>query len=74
MRKSSVLLGFIALACALSAAWSAWQLRAERERVVSLERQLVTRRVIPRQSPPVKLQGVTQGSDGKNTMNSRTPA
>jgi len=40
MRKSSVLLGFIALACAISATWSAWQLRAERERVAALQHQL----------------------------------
>ena len=47
MRKSSVLLGFIALACALSAAWSTWQLHAERARVAALEQQLdATRAVI----------------------------
>ena len=47
MRKSSVLLGFIALACAMSAAWSTWQLHAERARVAALEQQLdATRAVI----------------------------
>jgi len=62
MRKSTVLLGFIALACALSAGWSAWQLRAERERVVLLERQLVASRVSPRMSTPATLRAVTQSS------------
>ena len=40
MRKSSVLLGTLALTCALSATWSWWQLRAERARVATLEQRL----------------------------------
>ena len=51
MRKSFVLLGFIALACALSAAWSGWQLRAERERVAILEQQLRAARTATRPAP-----------------------
>lgn len=40
MRKSSVLLAIISIACALSAAWSWRQLRAEHEKVATLEQQL----------------------------------
>jgi hypothetical protein len=40
MRKPSVLLGIISVACALSAALSWWQLRAAREAVSMLERRL----------------------------------
>ena len=40
MRKSSILLGIISVACAFSAVWSWWQLRIERERVTQLEREL----------------------------------
>lgn len=51
MRKLSVLLGTFALACALSAAWSGWQLRAERERVASLEQQLAAARAATTPAP-----------------------
>ena len=40
MRKSSVLLAIVAVACAFSAGLSWWQLRAERAKVAELEEQL----------------------------------
>ena len=47
MRKSSVLLAAVGVLCAASAAWSWWQLRAERQRVATLEQQLASMPATP---------------------------
>jgi len=53
VRKSSVLLGTLALACALSATGSWWQLRAQRARVATLEQQLHAARSAATAQPDV---------------------
>ncbi|HEX5161104.1 MAG TPA: hypothetical protein VFV88_05250 [Steroidobacteraceae bacterium] len=51
LRKSSVLLGTLAIASALSAAHAWWQLHAERARVASLEQRLEAARTAPPPTP-----------------------
>jgi hypothetical protein len=58
MRKSSVLLVFVSVACALSAAWSWWELRGARTQIANLEQRLAASsapQIQPTSSPPTEV-------------------